>query len=141
MSDFNPVKFQINSPEIVELSFDQPKITDSPKFPGKKIIWYGIKTTVNGYNGFNATESLHFMIQQLGLKKGNTLEIKKMQGEKFTYFTVNGKTKDEIVASAQEAVNSTQPETEVQYDNSSNPNDQEKLNILWAEYQKSKLPF
>ena len=64
MTTFKRIDWKFNVPNRVKLSFDQPKISDSEKFPGKRNIWYGIKQSIDGQgpNGFNATENLKEMI-------------------------------------------------------------------------------
>ena len=98
MTTFKRIDWKFNVPNRVKLSFDQPKISDSEKFPGKRNIWYGIKQSIDGQgpNGFNATENLKEMIDLVGAKSGDEIVIEKKQGEKFAYFTVNGKTLQEL---------------------------------------------
>lgn len=106
--EFKALKFEVGVVNEVTLAFDEPRITPSKKYPGKNMIWYGIKETIGGENGFNASESLHAMIGKSGAKKGDMIEIKKNAGDKFAYFTVNGKSMDdfnnEVHPSPQESV-------------------------------------
>ena len=141
MSEFKALKFQIGKEEIVELAFDQPRKTPSKLYPGQTTIWYGIKPLIGGENGFNATESLSYIIEGLGLKKGDTVSIKKMQGDAFAFFTVNGKTKDDVdnmkVGFAPST--STQPGTVTEFEKAT-ASDKERLDILWNEYLKTQIP-
>lgn len=119
--EYKALKFEVNVVNQVTLSFDAPRITPSKKFPGKNMIWYGIKELINGENGFNASESLHAMIQASGAKKNDMIEIKKCVGDKFAYFTVNGKTLDDYNKQAAstnevEVVNSFSENKQVTYE-------------------------
>ena len=75
MTTFKRIDWKFNVPNRVKLSFDQPKISDSEKFPGKRNIWYGIKQSIDGQgpNGFNATENLKEMIDLVGAKSGDEI--------------------------------------------------------------------
>ena len=168
--EFKALKFEVGVVNEVTLSFDEPRITPSTKFPGKNMIWYGIKEMITGENGFNASEALNTMIQLEGAKQGDTIEIKKLQGDSFAYFTVNGKAMDdfrgqvtetvkesvtqekEILAQAppqsvEQAVQNFAPPTEnVEY--IQKPNEKttaEKVDILWTRFIKDNpdegLPF
>lgn len=88
MSDYKAVKFNMNEPVKVVLAFDEPITSQSKKY-NKTNYWYGIKELISGENGFNATAKLHETIQGLGKKKGDTLEINKVNNGSFTFFTVD----------------------------------------------------
>jgi hypothetical protein len=97
---------------------------------------------VGGENGFNATESLSYIIEGLELSKGDIVEIEKMQGDSFAYFTVNGKTKDEVENNniGFGASTTTNPEIDTEFQKAM-PSDQQKLDILWKEHLKNNLPL
>lgn len=168
--EFKALKFEVGVVNEVTLSFDEPRITPSTKFPGKNMIWYGIKEMITGENGFNSSESLNTMIQLEGAKTGDTIEIKKLQGDTYAYFTVNGKTMDDFrgqvtaevnegVAQEKEILSPTPqqaveqvvqsfapPSEKVDY--IQKPNEKttaEKVDILWARFIKDnpdeELPF
>ena len=98
MTTYKKIDWVIDRPEAVKLSFDEPLVTDNKNYPGKKNIWYGIHQSIDGEgpNGFNSTENLKLMIDLVGAKVGDTIIIEKKQGDKFAYFTVNGKTLKEL---------------------------------------------
>ena len=156
--EFKALKFEkINEPYKVELSFDSPRITPSTKFPGKNMIWYGIKPLISGENGFNASESLKTMIDLSGAKAGDTIEIKKMQGDKFAFFMVNGKSMEDfksglegqqiVEESVQQVANSfsTTPENVEYKEKRKDIPMEQKVEIMWkkyaAEYSIDDLPF
>ena len=156
--EFKALKFEkINEPYKVELSFDSPRVTPSNKFPGKNMIWYGIKPLISGENGFNASESLKTMIDMSGAKAGDTIEIKKLQGDKFAYFTVNGKSMEdykaglegqqimeESVQKVAESFSSSPENVEYKEKRKDIPMEQ-KVEIMWKKYAAENsiddLPF
>ena len=80
----------IDNPYKVTLSFEEPKIEKDKWGPGEDSIWYGIEEDIEtGVNGFNASNDLHKMIQLLGFNKGSSFVIKKLKGDRYTYFTIN----------------------------------------------------
>ena len=107
MTMYQKIEWKINVPTRVTLSFDEPRISDNKNFPDKKNIWYGIKQSIDGSgpNGFNATPNLKTMIDMVGAKAGDEIVIEKCQGEKFAYFTVNGKTMQDLQSEAVGNVN------------------------------------
>tara|TARA_R100001443_G_scaffold112340_1_gene125820 strand:+ start:542 stop:1018 length:477 start_codon:yes stop_codon:yes gene_type:complete len=136
-----PHKFVVGEKFEAELTFDNPLRSQSTKFPGKVNIWYGVKQLINHVNGFNATESLDAMIQGLRLKKGDKIVIEKHQGDTFAYFTLNGKTKDEIISGSaynEGNTNSTSSQPvmieNIQHDVSMD--DKRRLDTLWEWYQE-----
>ena len=157
--EFKALKFEVGVVNQVTLSFDEPRITPSTKFPGKNMIWYGIKEMISGENGFNASESLHNMIQMEGSKQGDMIEIQKLQGDKFAYFTVNGKSMDDFKAQAmsssaptpqqsveQVAQSFAPPKENVDY--VQKPHEKttaEKVDVMWAKFIKDnpdeEIPF
>ena len=142
MSDFKALKFQVGSEVKVTLKFDTPRISESTLYPGKQQIWYGIKPTISGENGFNATEKLHGMISLVGAGRDDEITISKMQGDKFTYFLVNGMTEDELKSNHRAVTSSTSGSDVVVQSSSSGPSDKEKLDILWkAHEEKNSIPF
>ena len=143
--NYQAVKFE-TSTEIkpisyeVELTFDQPLISDSKFGEGKKNIWYGIKEKINtGENGFNATEHLHAMIELKGYKQGDKFWIKKLKSDKFTYFVISDDGTDwKTMNDLHPNQNSTEPVNSAPLDPVEEPNDATKLNILWNAYKKSQ---
>ena len=111
----------------------------------------------NGENGFNASESLKTMIDLSGAKAGDTIEIKKMQGDKFAFFMVNGKSMEDfkselegqqiVEESVQQVANSfsTTPENVEYKEKRKDIPDAQKLEILWKAYTAENsiddLPF
>ena len=86
--EFKGIKFDMNTPQEVELAFDGPVESFSEKFQ-KTNYWYGIKPLITGANGFNATEKLHETIQALQCKQGSKIKIEKVNNGKYTFFTVD----------------------------------------------------
>ena len=157
--EFKALKFEkINEPYKVELSFDSPRVTPSNKFPGKNMIWYGIKPLISGENGFNASESLKTMIDLSGAKAGDTIEIKKMQGDKFAFFMVNGKSMEdfksglegqqvveESVQQVADSFSTTTPENVEYKEKRKDIPMEQKVEIMWKKYAAENsiddLPF
>ena len=89
MSDF--IKFGENQRECVILAYDEPLVGDN-KYGGKQYT-YGIQPIITGEDKFTATEKLHGKIQNLGVKKGDTLYIEKVKKDDvnngFAFFKVD----------------------------------------------------
>ena len=144
---FKKIDWKFNVPTRVTLAFDEPKISDNKNFPDKKNIWYGIKTDIsgNGPNGFNATPNLKMMIDLVGAKAGDEIVIEKRQGDKFAYFSVNGKTLQDLQG---ESVNvnvdttiATPAPAKVEYQATEEMSDKQKLDILWKKHEEDDIPF
>ena len=151
MSDFKAVKFQVGQPVEIVLSHDEPRKTDSTRYPGKTIIWYGINELINGENGFNASEKLCELITLQNYKSRDRLKIEKCQseikdGKSFQFFKVNDQSLYDLnqqfnkPAESQPSITSPPLKAEsiiqkVDIDSNSPFTDAQRLNILWAEYE------
>ena len=137
---YKPARFAVGEKFECCLSFDSPLRTPSKLYPGKTSIWYGIEPLIDGTNGFNATESLSFIIERMGLKKGDKLVIEKCQGDSFAFFTVNGKSKDDLEQEILSNQTSTSPDPVIVNESPGEMSDKEKLDILWQKHNED-IPF
>ena len=142
MSDFKAVKFAVGVPVEVTLEFDQPRKTPSGKYPGKTIIWYGIKELISGENGFNASEKLCELIDLQKYAKGDSLQIEKCQseskdGKSYQFFKVNGQSLYDLNTqfnAPQAAPPVKAPPVTPQSVGTIMTNEQ-KMKILWSDYE------
>ena len=144
MAEYNAIKFE-TSTEIkpvsyeITLTFDQPLVSDSKFGEGKKNIWYGIKEKIGGENGFNATENLWSMIEHSQYKKGTTFYIKKLKGDKFSYFAISDDSREwKTMNDINPVQNTTEEMTTPVVVTKAIPNDATKLNILWNWYESKE---
>jgi hypothetical protein len=76
----NYIRFKTNIPELIEFSFDEPKIFDSKFNPGEKSYSYGV--VWGGENAYlTATPFLNDLLQTIGNLKGKRLYINKVEIE------------------------------------------------------------
>ena len=138
------LKFDIGDSHAVEFTLDQLFTErDNETNPSwGQIITYDIKHK-DGFNKFTASKGLHTKLQELGIKKGDKVEIKKItfttkDGQPRTTFEV-GKVFQEI---------SVDDVSEVIDQVKTNMTLEEKVNVLWSEHEKKQsksaaedLPF
>ena len=103
------IKFQTGEPKKLTLSFDEPK-TGTNDYG----VWYmyGFKNgdLASDEDCFFATETLHTMIQTLGAKEGDEVNIEKCQDGDISFFKVNGLTiKDMNSGGASERIEEAKP--------------------------------
>ena len=140
------LKFNPNLPTEVELTFDEPKSGDS-KFANddgsaKKWYLYGTKPNIKGENGFFATEILHGILKDMGVKTGSKLIITKVIKDDKTTWDIKkvgeDQPKEVSIDDVPEVVDEVKTELTLE----------QKVNILWSEHDKKQpknikndLPF
>ena len=85
------IKFKVGEPKTLTLSFDEPKIGTNDF---GRWYMYGFKNgdISSEEDCFFATETLHTMIQTLGAKEGDQVDIEKCQEGDVLFYKVNGLT-------------------------------------------------
>mgnify|MGYP003152470241 CR=1 FL=1 len=140
------VKFDPNLPTAVELTFDEPKSGDS-KYTNedgtiKKWYLYGIKPLISGESGFFATPMLNEKLQAMGVKTGSNLIITKIVKDDKTAWDIRklgeDTTKEVSIDDIPEVIEEVKTGMTLE----------QKVNILWSEYEKKNpktvsddLPF
>ena len=103
------IKFNVGEPKKITLSFDKPK--EGTNEHGDWYM-YGFKNgeLARDEDCFFATETLHTMIQTLGAKEGDEVNIEKCQDGDISFFKVNGLTiKDMNSGGASERIEEAKP--------------------------------
>ena len=89
------IKFQIGQPKKLTLAFDTPK-TGTNSYGNWYMYGFKNGDLSSDEDCFFATDTLHTMIQTLGAKEGDDIDIEKCQDGDITFFKVNGLTMDDM---------------------------------------------
>ena len=89
------IKFQIGKPRKLTLGFDTPK-TGTNNYGNWYMYGFKNGDLSSEEDCFFATDTLHAMIQTLGAKEGDEVDIEKCQDGDITFFKVNNLTMDDM---------------------------------------------
>ena len=89
------IKFQIGQPKKLTLAFDTPK-TGTNSYGNWYMYGFKNGDLSSDEDCFFATDTLHAMIQTLGAKEGDEIDIEKCQDGDITFFKVNGLTMNDM---------------------------------------------